>query len=309
MSDIGPKKKLARKQHIVPRWYLESFCDADGLLHVYETDKDPRRGSPGGECNERDFNEFSWGDEKTNNEYENWFARIEGDAKPVFDALCSRRTLSSQESATWSVFVASLFVRTRKMRLQMTTRTLKRLHNPDEIDAFARETQLELAIEGRIYSLTDLRRRAEKIAAAVDQNLAYFHLRHLPQSVASIHKALTRAKFYVIDATEQLPFVTSDAPVATMELMPNNVQIDFGCGIAKERALVFLPLTPNQAFLAVQKGWAFDSPLSYPSPITCRVATIQFAHRNVYASFASDDLRRMVDTQVNRIVFGENALR
>lgn len=147
-----------------------------------------------------------------------------------------------------------------------------------------------------------LRKSVEKFVRSAGEVPEYFHLTNLPQSAESIAGILRRARWQVIDAQAEDKFVTSDAPVSTMELTPNQ-KVIFGCGFSNDTAAVVLPLTPEKTFVAFQKSWEGLEPTSEGIVL----ATIQFAHRNVYSSFKSERLRTMVNEQINTVVFGENA--
>ena len=83
MLSTKPKKKLARRQHIVSSWYLDNFCDGGSKLCVYERGKEIRASVPRNECVERDFHEFDLAGRQTSNDYEDWLSRIEGEAKAI----------------------------------------------------------------------------------------------------------------------------------------------------------------------------------------------------------------------------------
>lgn len=300
------KKHLVRQEHIVPGWYLGNFCDVDGQLHVFERGKLPRRGNPEKECRERDFNEFELNGRKTNNAYEDFLAQLESDAKPVCEVLCTTGVLTAEEEVSnWAVFVASLLLRTRKTREQMSAHAIRQLQTEEEKHRFALHAQLNLAIEGRFLPYDYIRTSVERVIGSAHQNLPYYHLTTLPGRVLTLANALLSAEWKIIGAPEGHSFITSDAPVSTMEVQPNR-NIIFGSGLGKENVAVFLPLNPKKVFMAHQQGWptqgTFDVEL-------INVATIQFGHRNVYANYKSAELQKKVDTNLNNIVFGENAFR
>jgi hypothetical protein len=110
-------QKRTRREHIVPRLLLARFTDTIGVLWVYAKGKPARASIPDSECIERDFYEYEVNGRKTNNEYEDWLSRVEGDASAVLARLEDRASLAHSEAVIWASFVASLFVRTRKVRM------------------------------------------------------------------------------------------------------------------------------------------------------------------------------------------------
>src|SRR6266567_6586942 len=121
------KRHRTRRQHIVPSWYLDSFCDASGRIYVYEKSKRTRHGIPDKECAERDFYEFDLAGRKTNNSYEDWLSRIESDAKAILPAFIRGQQINPSEAAVWSYFLASLFWRSRKVRSQISSLMVSKL--------------------------------------------------------------------------------------------------------------------------------------------------------------------------------------
>jgi Protein of unknown function (DUF4238) len=299
------KKQRVRQEHIVPRWYLGNFCDVDGQLHVYERGKLQRRGNPAKECRERDFNEFELNGKKTDKVYEDFLAQLESDAKPVCDVLCTTGILTTEEVNNWAVFVSSLLLRTRKTREQMSAHTIRQLQTEEEKHRFALHAQLNMAIEGRFLPYDDIRPSVDRVIGSAHLNLPYYHLTQMPGGILTLANALLAAEWKIIGAPEGHIFVTSDAPVSTMEVQPNR-NIIFGSGLGRDNVAVFLPLNTKKVFMAHQKGWPMRGPFDVE---LINTATIQFGHRNVYASYWSAELQVRVDTGLNSIVFGENAFR
>jgi hypothetical protein len=90
---------------------LANFADSAGTLWVYSKDKPARPSIPENECVERDFYEYELNGRKTSNKYEDWLARIEGNATAALQLLTDRRRLTEREAVTWAAFVAALFVK------------------------------------------------------------------------------------------------------------------------------------------------------------------------------------------------------
>ncbi len=300
------KKRLVRQEHIVPSWYLSNFCDLYGQLHVYERGKLPRRGNPDKECRERDFNEFELEGKKTNNLYEDYLSDIETEARPVCDALCTNGVLTRVEQVeVWAAFVASLLIRTRKTRQQMSANTIRQLQTDEERHRFTLHAQLNLAIEGRMLPYDFIRTSVDRVIGSANQNLPYYHLTTMPGRVVTLANAILAAEWKTFVAPEGHVYVTSDAPVSTVELLPNG-QVTFGSGLGRNNVAVLLPLNPNKVFMAHQNGWPTNG---VPNPELMNIATVRFGHRNVYASYKSAEVQVLVDTELNGVVFGENAFK
>jgi hypothetical protein len=66
---MSAKQQFVRDQHIVPRWHLGKFTDADGRLWCCRQNRPVKKFAPKGTCWERDFYEFELNGKKTNNIY------------------------------------------------------------------------------------------------------------------------------------------------------------------------------------------------------------------------------------------------
>jgi hypothetical protein len=118
---VAAKKRTnrTRKEHIVPRFLLAQFTDANGRLWVFEKGKPPRQSRPEVECAERDFYEYELDGVHTDNKYEEWLGGIESDAKSVLHLILNSQPLRPSDRVVFASFAASFFVRTRKVRLQL----------------------------------------------------------------------------------------------------------------------------------------------------------------------------------------------
>jgi len=188
------KKKLTRRQHIVPRMLLENFIDSNGVLWVYEKNKPPRPGGVVNECVESDFYEYDLNGRRTNNKYENWLSRVEGDAKGVLQLLLGRRQLGKRDATIWATFVSSLFGRTRKVRAQISDAIVRDFKKKSQEPDFVRDLQYELLKKGELHSAEELRKDTEKLRAAMDASPSYYHVSGLPQRTISIAEDLMKKK-------------------------------------------------------------------------------------------------------------------
>jgi hypothetical protein len=172
--------KQKRREHIVSRLLLANFTDSNGVLWVYAKDKPVRESIPESECWERDFYEYELNGRSTKNKYEDWLAAIEANASKVLPILTSRQQVSQQDAVAWSAFVASLFVRTRKVRKQISDAMVRKFKQQTENPDFIRTMQYELLQQGEFCYADDLRRDAEKLRAAMDASPSFYHVSGLP---------------------------------------------------------------------------------------------------------------------------------
>jgi hypothetical protein len=99
-------------------------------------------------------------------------------------------------------------------------------------------------------------------------------------------------------------FVTSDCPVSTVQ-RHGDMWFE-GAGFGRENVIVFLPLTPQRVF-AASSHFEFKQEAGTGEVTRINRLTVRFAHKNVYADQVSEDLRQLVDAEINQTVFGKNA--
>jgi hypothetical protein len=297
--------KLTRKEHIVPRMLLSEFGAPDGVLWVYAKGRPPRPSRPENECVERDFFEFELRGKKTNNSYENWLSQIEGNAANLLNTIRERRQIGNEDAVIWAQFVASLFGRTRKVRAQisegMTERFREQTENPD----FIRDLQYSLLQKGELHYADDLKRAITEIRTAMDASPSFYHVSALPNRVGIIIESLLTRAWHTIEAPPGTSFLVSDCPVVTYEVRGG--QPFPGAGFGHENTVVMLPVSPRFLWVASPHhlNWRLEATISGMNNINRLI--VQFAHRNVYANVKSEEIRVLVDTEIDTLVFGKNA--
>ncbi len=304
MKNAAPKKKLTRHQHIVPSWYLDNFCDATGRLYVYEQGRNIRISIPKNECAERDFYEFDLAGRKTNNSYEDWLSRIESDAKAILPAFIRGQQINPSEAAVWSYFLASLFWRSRKVRSQISSLMVSKLRAETQTEQFLRNVQYAAFKKGELIFGDELRERIDSFQKKFEES-PYYHVTGLPQHTRVLAETIARKNWHMLSVPRGKYFGTSDCPVVTVERKEHSWEL--GAGFAKENVVVFLPLTPEKLFIAASSSLGFKPVLPDVAVDAFNLATVRFAHRNVYAHQISNELKSLVDFEINQIVFGKNA--
>ena len=142
-------RPLVRHSHIVPRFYLNKFADTVKFVFHYVPGRDPQRRSTKSLSSERDYFEYTVNDEATANRYENWFQRFETDAAAIYPIIHAEQPLTGEQEIVWSSFVATVFLRSRKVREQFGP-ALTRMMDAENYDSEEqiREMQCELLKQG-----------------------------------------------------------------------------------------------------------------------------------------------------------------
>jgi hypothetical protein len=302
-SDLS--EQFTHEQHIVPHWHLRRFASDDGSLWRYMRNESPVPRRPKKECWERDFYEFEVNGKSTNNRYEKWLGRIENDAAPLLDKLVNRQQFDPWESRVWAYYVATLFLRTQKVRAQFSARMVEEFRRQCQRPEFVRDLQYDLFKDGALVYADDLRRQIEQLRSDMECSPSYYHLLALRHHAASLSAVLLAKRWHAVDAAPGKFFVFSDCPVTTVEIAPG--QACPGPGFAKHNAVVILPITPQTVFVASSAPVRWNLVGSPAAVESTNRLTVGFAHRKVYAHVDSLEIRGLVDRELNQIEFGKDA--
>ncbi|MGH6834658.1 MAG: DUF4238 domain-containing protein [Methylocella sp.] len=112
----------AKRQHYIPRLHLRRFVGHDPIGHVWTYDSETglvRSSIPENTALGSHFYSFEDGNGALNTGLEELLAEIEAIAAPVYEKLLTRKTISDQEKADFSHFLAAMYVRTPTMRRMM----------------------------------------------------------------------------------------------------------------------------------------------------------------------------------------------
>lgn len=297
--------KLTKMEHINPRMLLSRFVGPDGKLRVYEKNKSPRVSRPENECLERNYFEFEFRGKKTNNKYENWLSQGEGNAATILEGITQRRIFSRQDAEIWATFVAALFGRTRKVKAQISNAMSHKVQEQIDSPEFVRDLQLALLRQGELHYAEDIRRAITEILAAMNADPSYFFVSALPNRVRIITPGILARDWHTIAAPEGHSFLISDCPVVTYKVQDG--RISTGAGFGDERTIILLPVSPKHLFVASPRHGGWPTVFSASDMQYVNRMIVQFAHRNVYANAGSEEVQRLVDEEIDKVKFGENA--
>jgi hypothetical protein len=305
MATEPGEQQMTRRQHIVTRWYLDNFCDDKGWLFVYGRNREVRKSRPMNECLERDFYEYEISGRKTGNVYENWLGRIEGEAKGVLPLILGRQQLNRNQATIWSRFVASLFVRTRKARQQMSGSVANRFRTQTQRPEFVRDLQYRFLQAGELRYAEELQREMDSLLTAMEESPSFYHVVGIPRHTEVLAEDIMQRDWHTVYAPGGHVFVTSDCPVMTMER--GERAWNLGAGFARPDTVIAVPITRDALFVASPQRFPWPPVLEPADVDWINGAVANFAQRNVYAPVHSDHLKELVDRQMNRTIFGENS--
>lgn len=297
--------------HVIPDFYLKRFA-AGGKLFVYAREVPVRTVAvkPNGrvkECRERDYFEYPVDSTWSENKVENWLASIEHKAGLVFPSILNNRLLTPEEAQDWAVFVASLFLRTRKVRLQLGPLALRRMI-PEGDEGFVRNYQHDLLKKGHLIPYRTLKDAVVKVRNEMVENPAFGHLISISYSTPNIARLLLKKAWTVCEANEGSFFCTSDAPVVTMKIGENR-EAHLGHGFGKPNVAALLPISPTKIFIAGPHELLWKRVLDSNTTALLNKAIMNFADRFVYSHKSSEGTQLLVDSELGLTRFGQNAFK
>jgi hypothetical protein len=302
---MAVQTQLVRKQHTVPRWHLKNFADGNGEIWRYKQGRPVKPSRPKGECWETDFYEYELNGRKTDNKYETWLGRVENDAAAKLQILLNHEQLGQRDSTVWATYVASLFIRTAKYRAQQSATMVKRFGEQIQSPEYIRELQYELLKKGDLVFAEDLRLDVEQLRSNMENSPSFYHVSGPKRHTVSLANALLKKSWHIVEAPPGKFFLTSDCPVTTVEIVDGRGNP--GAGFGKEHTAIMFPVTPQHLFLAASAGSQCISLASPKHVDSTNLLTIRFAHTSVYSHVNSAEIKALVDSEINQIVFGQNA--
>lgn len=298
MSDVAdpifpsePILQGAKRQHFLPKFYLERFC-RDGFLrlfdretHKYRTQQPSNTGVIG--------HLYTFDDEQGRRRFdvEELFGRVESIAAPEIECLARKENLTSAQKAKVLLFVA--FARNRTPEWITTVKSL----TGDVMTKLMKFmfTDIERAQEilkkenGHLSNEEQLSRAKSQIDFAQSDNYDVtvndtFALQLALSLTSPIAKALTTKNWTVLHPQRaQDSFVTSDAPLVLTYL---RTQSPYGVGFGSPNAIVYFPLGQDTCLMFHGEGAALK-------------------HRNIPQNQVAS-VNRMVTANCQRFVIGRD---
>lgn len=260
-SEPKPMLTGPKRQHFLPRFYLEGFAD-DGMVAVYDREKDETRIQQ--PINTGVIGHFyTMTDEQGRKRYEleQLLSEYEGKAKPIIDKLTARQALSDEERSDLAVFIAlgttrtpdivdslktmnsDLLLRFTKMAYSDVDQVFQQLRADEE---FSGRSDAELREEAQL--MVDLA-QADGLKVETNEKWAVGMAFQMAMEIAPIFAG----RDWVISHrdNDKKSFITTDAPVflTTVAPRPNSF---YGIGFGNADALVFFPL--NQTCMLAMYG-------------------------------------------------------
>lgn len=254
-----------KKQHKIPRTYLEAFTDSEGLVWVADKNLKLYQQKPVNLLTEADYYTIRFGAGGGTLAVETKFlGGIEGSYSKLYrEKIEKQLTVSKKDKATLSVFVASMMERQPMRRESLEKffsdieRSAKHLRGlPDRVKK--RMASLPIASGGGPSFSADELLEAGKDVGSLHSSL-------IPSSVVDIAPIIFDMKWaFMVKPKDSEPFITSDNPCVMMdpvgELKYGRGTFGAAPGLAKKNVELTLPLSSEVALLC---GWKMTKDWNY----------------------------------------------
>lgn len=293
-----------KKQHKVPRTYLEAFTGTDGRLWVSDKKLHIYPEKPKNILTENDFYTVRFpGGGGTLEVETKYLGGIEAAYATIYkDKISQRQPLTANERAVMAIFVASMLERSPRRREALQ----------DGFDQIRAKTE---QMRAAVAKMTPAQKKALAIMQApmseedrknsipadellkAGEDVASFHSAGIPESVAAIAPIIFKMNWgFMVRPVGSEPFVTSDSP-CTMDNPSLPVRSIYGPGLAQKDIEVTMTLSPD---LAVLCGWKLENDGNYLSVGKGNVEEINRRIVRRSETLVSND-KAMLERQVARV--------
>lgn len=214
----GTPNVTKKRHHAVPQFYLKRFTDSAGLLWLHDLDRATAvQVRPNDALVEKYLYSPEIGVDPHDDTLEEFLAvNVEGPAAPALDALANGSQLSDEYRQRMAVFLAFQEIRVPRWRDLVTDFTSKIGDRVLKLSAAHPDYMRRVFDEmGKEISDEDLSRMIEGIQSggfSVEATkAAWFQSMLIANEIAQM---LHRMPWTVVEASRDIEFVTSDAPIA-----------------------------------------------------------------------------------------------
>ncbi len=218
----------------------------------------------------------------------------------MYPAIHAGQPLTGEQQIAWSSFVATLFLRSRKVREQFGP-ALTRMMDAENYDSQEqlREMQCELLRQGIFIYSEDMRAKVRQTLAEM-RAPAFGQLAGIEDSAKMITKnIIEKERWFILEAA---PLRVRDIGLPGSNVGLERTQSSHNDGQwiwPSEHAIVF-PLSPRMLFFAGNGVRWSSKVLSLEDTVKANIATVQFAHRAVYGLSRSAEIQALVDRELNK---------
>ena len=290
-----------KKQHLVPRFYLNRFCDANGRVWTYSADSEPFSRRPEDTAVESNFYSPVGEEGERFDDIESALATIEGNASPLWEELLAGKVMKGKARESMAIFLAAQFLRSPTM-VGAAAEAMGFMLNPI-IQRVSRDTKIseETAFlrdeNDDKRESADTRERVRKFFS--DPNNYKIHvLREIGLQALNSVDACANVFLnmtWVVGLSRDQHLITSDSPV-TRAYDPKTHHPIYGYhGFANKSLRVNFPLSPYFALELVWEGDERERIVDIPVELVREMNRLRAAQadRYVYSSQRDSGIQKL----------------
>jgi hypothetical protein len=255
-------QQRTKKQHFVPRFYLDHFKDANAMIWTYDKKSESpagnvRSASPENTAVNTNFYSVQNADGSYNDVVENLLADFESDVAPIYGSLLGGEVPKGLEKDKMAVFFAALYARSPAQinsaawllgaLAQVTTgATLSSREIFDEtMDRTERENGSEPTTRQQRDEIFDMMGDKDRFTMTVLQKAGLMSI----ASIEPVMEVFRRMHWILVESPDQ-HIVTSDNPV--VKINPNPHPFYGDGGFAMKDVFVTVPLS---SLMMLEMSW------------------------------------------------------
>jgi hypothetical protein len=295
-----------RIQHFVPQMYLRAFADPasnQGELWRYGPAFKPQLRVPKGIAWQDYFYDVAGELPPDDNDMENFYGETETIAAPHLEKLrAGSITLTPQEKSEFSTFISLMRTRTRSYREQVNTIASK-MHVLMAKETLETKGGVEDLIEKNVEfggERLDVEQVRSALQALIDGNVIVeqtskaWTIKQALESSEQLHELIESMNWNLFEAPDGFAFITSDNPVVINDPLGRAL----GPKGYRPTRMTQLHFPVSSKYLLMGDFLGPNETVQKASPhrlVKYNYNQIISAHKEIYASFRSDELQADID--------------
>lgn len=232
-----------KKQHFVPRFYLENFTNSEGEIWIHDCEHDTLRQSrPDKTAFEKNIYTPVDEDGKRIEDIEKSLSEIESDAANILPDLLALKPLAKASKAKFSLFLATMFARSPAQLRQFAAFQGETAHwmGIFEMENRNRKKEEEGRLTDEDIRLQNVLRDKSLYSMNVDRRVGLSAFSQVP----SMTKLMENMHWTFEISTDQ-QLLTSDNCVFWINGGPDPVVGPYGFGLGHRQAVIPFPISPQ----------------------------------------------------------------
>ena len=290
-----------KKQHVVPRFYLEKFCDSDGFVWTHTAGTIPRGLLPEATAVETNFYSPIGANGERYDGIEKLLGIFESGAAPLWGAVSQGEVLSGENREKFALFLAAQYLRSPAIvragaemagllfhHIGQVTAANKEVHDKS-VDSYEAKTGAKITAEQRI-KMRDFISNPNNFTINV---LRYAGLPMLG-SIGNLADIFLSMKWIVGRSIDQ-HFITSDSPVTRTSDPATHNRVYGDGAFANKTVRVHFPLSPDRILEMTWQGEERTRVVEIPKEVARKMNGLcaALAERFLYACKSDSGISKL----------------